>query len=842
MTASPHVPAARSPSSHCSFDSLVERLAADLVQRWRAGERPLVEEYLSRHPELWAQPEAATELIFEEICLRQEVGAPCGEEFLSRFPQWRNEVAILLECQQALEARAEGPLFPAVGDTLGEFRLLAELGRGAHGRVFLAAQAALADRPVVLKVTPRDGHEHLALARLQHTHIMPLYSSQEDTVRNLRAMCMPYFGGATLAQLLKWLEETSPEQRTGQLLLDLLRQPPAAGAVALPLEGPACRLLAQASYVGAVCWLGACLGDALHYTHERGLVHLDLKPSNVLWAADGQPLLLDLHLARAPIAAGASAPAWLGGTRTYMAPEHQAALAAVSEGETVRVAVDGRADLYSLGLLLYELLAGDLPPPGEAARRLRQRNRRVTPGLADVVGKCLAAEPRDRYPSAADLTADLRRHLADLPLRGVANRSWLERWRKWRRRRPYQSAFLGLLLTIAVATALVVGYWTRQLDKAQAALAEGQGRFQQQEYRAAVAIWKRGLALAEDIPFGQSLALELRQHLRLAERGQAARELHRCAERVRFLCGADVLPPAAARVIEARCRSFWERRHDIKERLGPAPDAHWQQQIETDLLDLAVLWTDLRVRLAPAAAADAARREALAVLDEAEQLLGPSCVLCYERQAQAVALDLREVAAAAGRQAASLPPRSAWEHLTVGRALLKAGDLDRATALFDRALDLEPRSFWASNYKGLAAFRRASYQDAVLAFTACAALAPERAWCWYNRGLAFAALEQPDRALADYDRALRLEPSLASVALSRGLLHYRAARHDQALADFQSALDHGAAPAAVSYARALVYLARKDRASALGSLRAALAQDPVHREARALLGTLQGRP
>src|SRR4029078_4238539 len=92
-------------------------------------------------------------------------------------------------------------------------------------------------------------------------------------------------------------------------------------ALSVPEPSPARSFLSRTSYARAIAWLGVCLADALHYAHERGLLHLDLKPSNVLWAADGQPMLLDFHLARAPIPAGA-APATLGGTAASMAPEH----------------------------------------------------------------------------------------------------------------------------------------------------------------------------------------------------------------------------------------------------------------------------------------------------------------------------------------------------------------------------------------------------------------------------------------------------------------------------------------------------------------------------------------
>src|SRR5262249_59981245 len=107
---------------------------------------------------------------------------------------------------------------------------------------------------------------------------------------------------------------------------DRARAPP---PLAVPARGRARRLLERASYVQAVCWVGSCLADALHYAHEHGLVHLDLKPANVLLTAGGQPMLLDFHLARAPLAPGCAAAGGIGGTADYMSPEQRAALAAV---------------------------------------------------------------------------------------------------------------------------------------------------------------------------------------------------------------------------------------------------------------------------------------------------------------------------------------------------------------------------------------------------------------------------------------------------------------------------------------------------------------------------------
>src|SRR5438132_493615 len=330
--------------------ALAQRLAEHMVERWRWGERPLTEEYLEGHPELRAQPEAAIELIYEEICLRREYGqAFATADVLERFPQWRAQLQVLLDCHELLEQPPPAHRFPDPGEMLGDFQLQKELGRGGRGRVFLATQPSLAGRSVVVKVTPQDGREHLSLGRMQHTHIMPLYCVQDHPERNLRALCMPYFGGASLAWVLAVLRDLPAGRRSGNDLLKALDRAASRDLPAVPTDGPARRLLAGASYVQAICWLGACLADALQYAQERNLVHLDLKPSNVLLAADGQPMLLDFHLSSEPIRPGGPLPDWLGGTPAYMSPEQQLALAAVREGRPISVLVDGRSDIYSLG-------------------------------------------------------------------------------------------------------------------------------------------------------------------------------------------------------------------------------------------------------------------------------------------------------------------------------------------------------------------------------------------------------------------------------------------------------------------------------------------------------------
>ena len=813
-------------------DAFAEGLAADMADRWRRGERPLVEEYLQRYPFLVSQLEALLVLVYEEICQRRELGEQAAtQEVARRFPEWAQPIQVLVECQRLLEAERETLRFPSVGEKLGDFQLVAELGRGGRGRVFLATQPLLADRPVVLKLAPCDGAEHLALARLQHTHIMPLYGVHDFPAHKLRALCMPYLGGTTLERLLENLAAIPPVRRTGQHLLEAVERAQAGNPLAVPAGGPAWRFLARASYAQAVCWIGACLADALQYAAERGLVHLDVKPANVLLAADGQPLLLDFHLARPPIIAGAPGPESLGGTLPYMAPEQRAAMEAVPGEKKVAVAVDWRADIYSLGCLLFEALGGMTPSGAGTGTPMPGRHALpVSVGLADILTKCLAPDPADRYPDAAALAADLRRHLADLPLRGVANRSVGERWAKWRRRRPYALTVAGWLLATVACGGLVCTHVIRQAKQIQAACAEGCEHLHEHRYAQAVSALKSGLALAEEVPFAKNLFPDLRIHLRSAERGQAATELHGLAERLRPHGAAPSLTPSQARAFAETCRRFWDDRALIAHRLGDPLLPELEQQIQTDLLDLAIIGNDLRVRLVGREGADAAHREALDVLAEAEHLFGPNAVIAYERWLHERSLGLP----GPDTQDSTPQPQTAWEHFALGRMLYRAGDLERAAAELERSLDAQPDALWTHFYLGSCAYDQARFDDAVKAFTVCVALAPDRGWCFYNRGLAETARQHADRALADYDQALRLDPGLVAASLNRGMLHYRAGRYRDALADLQRALEGGWDPAVVSYDLALVHCALGDDSAAKAWLDRALRHDPHHASALSL--------
>jgi serine/threonine protein kinase len=418
---------------------LLALLRAELGLRYESGESPRVEAYRERHPGL--DHDALVALIYEEHCLREEFDgkAPDPIEYETRFPDLAESLRRVLDIHSLVGpcpstathmpgAKDAGPRFPEAGQTIGGFHLVAEIGRGSFARVFRAEERQLADRPVALKVSRAGSREPQALARLQHTHIVPVYSYRTDPVTGLHLLCMPFLGDLTLARVLA--DPAARDASHGAALVEALEK-------LQPHDDrwgrPTGRLeLARRGFAEAIAWWGARMAEALQHAHDRGVLHRDVKPSNVLITPDGLPMLLDFNLAQQPIGPDAEEADALGGTLAYMAPEQ---LRALADGRPD--GIDGRADIYSLGVLLYEAVTGGTRPfdnPRDAltvrqalARALAERQA-GPPRLCDefpevpsaceaVLRKCLAPSPADRYASAADLARDLQAVADNAPLR-----------------------------------------------------------------------------------------------------------------------------------------------------------------------------------------------------------------------------------------------------------------------------------------------------------------------------------------------------------------------------------------------------------------------------------------
>jgi hypothetical protein len=323
--------------------------------------------------------------------------------------------------------QADTVAVPAPTRGLPGYEIVEELGRGAMGVVYRARQVSL-KRDVALKMILAGGHageqerqrfmaEAEVIASVQHPGIVQVFDF--GTSDGLPYLVLEFCPGSTLAARL-----------AGKPL------PPTAAA----------RLIAQ-------------IADAVQAAHERGVVHRDLKPGNVLLTADGSPKVADFGLARRGEGSGMTLSGAVMGTPAYMAPEQARGLKAVGPA----------ADVYALGVMLYEALTGRVPFKGETAQDTlmrtltdappppRSHNAAVPAALEAVCLKCLEKDPAKRYASAKELAEELRNFLAGRPVVAQAKSAPPRRTRAvvgW----VLVAVAAGVLLPVLVAAGLVAAF------------------------------------------------------------------------------------------------------------------------------------------------------------------------------------------------------------------------------------------------------------------------------------------------------------------------------------------------------------------------------------------------
>ena len=722
---------------------LAELIRVDIEFRSERGEATALEAYRPHAPELFADSEWVRDLAFEEYRQRQAAGESVNRE------EYRVRYGVEVQDWPEADRREPDILSLVPGDVVASCRILSELGRGAFGRVFLAEQLDLAGRHVAIKLSRRPGlAEPETLARLQHTHIVPVYSAAK--FGRLQTLVMPYLGSTTLADAIAKLKELRNWPQSGSVLADTVLDRASRTRTSRPLpvapaQRPATTLpieeLRKFSYSDAVLWIGWKLAEALAHAHDRGILHRDIKPANVLLTDDGLPMLLDFNLA-----ANAGTRAGIGGTPAYMAPEQ---LAALTSG---RCDPDPRADIYSLGLVLTELLAGSVPKPGQIVSLVR-RHPRISPSLAAILRKCLAVAPSERYATARELADDLQRQLTNQPLLGVREPSRLERWRKWRSRHPVIAsntaiaACAAIGIFVLVSSLLVRERRLNELNRDNAAQTK----------------WA---AFQRDLP-------DARERFALLETGSGAVELDEMLERYGLLS-----------------RSDWAR-DDAIERLP----AEARKELELELASL----LQMRARLEPDPAT------AIRLNERAEVLFAT-----HRSVPRSVWMDRFEFASRLGskpetrqwhdRAATTDPDARDW-YLS-GLTALRRGDANEARKLLESAITADPANPWPWLTLGIAFSELAQDERAEGCFNAFLALEPRRSVAFYNRGLARHRLRRDEDAVVDFTRALELDPNRISARVERGISLQALNRLSEAEADFTAAIDSETPESRVWFLRA----------------------------------------
>jgi serine/threonine protein kinase/Flp pilus assembly protein TadD len=676
---------------------------------------------------------------------------------------------------------------PKPGEDFLGFHLIRELGRGSFGRVYLATQPELAGRMVALKVSVDLAGESRSLAQLQHTNIVPVYSVHRDGY--LHAVCMPFFGGTTLADLMNRYRDRPSVPATGRDLVNTLRdmvndtrpdsiwdsvrtQPQAhnsAGQWADVRTDAVFTALSGMSYTEAIAWIIARVADGLAHAHDRGILHRDVKPANILMTDDGQPMLLDFGVAEDLKHRTDTTSGRVGGTIPYMAPEH------LEEIRSDSRLVDHRSDLYSLGVILFELLTGKHPfriPTGNLQTELpvliderrawvpdvREFNPNVPEDLASIVKCCVASNPNERYQSAAALRDDLDRHLRNEWLLVAPELSVRARFRKWRKRNPRFGVQVlvasGVICGLGLSVGAIVGWKRLEAQRAEQAQREEQQAIELARHTAE----KELAAFQEELRYGQYLLSGGLHGPTSAAEGMT--RLRAAVDRYSVTNADWKQGPAFASLPEAQ-------RKELSRSLSDAclflARGHMQQG------------KDDRTRLTIAA-----RFNALA-----ETLRDGSTPRAVLSQRGELYHRLNEKADAEEylRKAEHTPLTTAEDYRLAADEWLGKGKMADAIPLYRKAVRLDPQDFWAHFNLGVAYHRHGQLADARSYYSTALALRPDFVWTYFNRALTCLMLSAHEEAVSDLDRVIEMNPDYASAYLHRaqalaGLGNTKSARFD----------------------------------------------------------------
>ncbi len=435
-------------------------------------------------PDTEQNQQESAETLFEQWVgqwLDGEGEAP--DAFLARLPDLRPflapRVEAFLAAHRALNAIQAGlvtpdaPSMPELAQRLGEnYELIAELGRGGMGIVWLARQRSL-NRLVAVKLlhprfAPRLGsndrfiREAQVIAQLQHSGIVAVHALEMDPTRGGPYIAMEYIPGVPLDRLLAGLQGYPLQTLTeGDLRTAVGQCPQPKGFAELRLE-ELTRLWAG-SYIGFCCRVVAEVAEALDHAHQKGVIHRDVKPSNILLGLDGRLRLLDFGLARLTEGQALTVSAELLGTPAYMAPE---------QIESSWGAVGCHTDVYALGLTLYELVTLRRAFPGDSPIEILTQitskdptpPRRLQPTLHHeleaITLKAIEKEPARRYPSAAAFAEDLNHFLEHKPVTAKPIGP-IGRLHRRIRRNPTVSLLLALLILTTTGFGWFAASWSR---------------------------------------------------------------------------------------------------------------------------------------------------------------------------------------------------------------------------------------------------------------------------------------------------------------------------------------------------------------------------------------------
>ncbi len=341
----------------------VELIKADLVAAHRAKTRRNLEFYWPQLNSAVPRQDIPFELIVKDVSLRRDAGeTPDGDDYQRRFPELADTICKWFTGAGQTQVLEEtgGPGIPELplGTQVDDFQILKQLGKGAFANVYLARQKSM-QRLVALKAAARGSEESQALSQLDHANIVRVYDQRHLANPPAVLLYMQYLPGGTLADCVQYLRTLPAEHWNGQRLLEVIDQSLLNASQAVPEHAWVREQISALEWSEVVAWLGIQLAEGLAYAHVKGILHRDVKPANILLSSEAIPKLADFNVSSSSLSSSAGAGAYFGGSVAYMSPE-QLEVAALGDPRQAQ-RLDGRSDLYALGMMLWEVWQGTRP-------------------------------------------------------------------------------------------------------------------------------------------------------------------------------------------------------------------------------------------------------------------------------------------------------------------------------------------------------------------------------------------------------------------------------------------------------------------------------------------------
>ena len=782
-------------------ENIIEQVVQQFVDAQLRGENPDIDDFVKRYPGL-------------EQKIRQRI---------KNLQKINGLFACLMQADDS-DFAPEISEHNLIGQTLGDFRILSIIGTGGMGAVFLAHQISL-DRDVALKVISdisgarkksieRFGREAKVLAKISHPNIVPIYEVGQEGPYSYFAM--EYVKGISLNKVIDAVRKASVSQKASGVMSKCMAEGGICVDEQAEVGGNGAEI--DTDYIVNISRIIISIATALDYAHKQGVLHRDVKPSNILIKPDGTAKLVDFGLARTESQQTITMTGEFFGTPSYVSPEQ------IRKPETV----DCRSDVYSLAATYYECLT--LRPPfegntvNETLTRVISREAvppkkycpRLSTDFNTVLLHALEKLPEDRYQTAAGFAADIT-NLLEFKSIAAKRPSITTRAYKTLRRNPLKVVTVGICILVIVLGCFLFCNYKQKRNKEVARKLEAiaAGYFVSGDYAEALRYYKKAIA---QYPFNAATYSEI---------GTCYQQLKQYPKAIEAYKQAVVIEPDYTVAIGALAGIYYSqgRYDDALEmyekviKIKPNPQTY----------RMIGLLLDITGRC----------EEAVEAFRNAIKTNPKDAIAYNDLGTVYFKLNRAKDALKAVEKAIEIDPNYALAYNDLGFFYFNSGKNEKSLELFDKATKLDPQCYQAYCNLGLAHNALGNYSEAVVAYKRAIELSPKDAIIFNNLGFALERSGHPKEAEDVYKKAIKIDPNCFEAYNNLGLIYSDSNNYREAIQLLNKATEIRPNNAVAICNLGIAYKGSGDYVQSIKCYEDAIEKDPNYAAAYSELGDIK---